>query len=184
MGSVTSPEPLRWVIVEPGGIRVIRCVGGVIHDTQGRLLLVRRAHEPGKGLWSLPGGRVEPGENDAEALARELFEETGLTVEPGLYFHPNDLTVPPELRGIGVRIEDDVLVTETGVEILSDALPIDPAFADVPTWVTTYAWRDVDMASLAKVLTGKIRPQGKLPVNVPTADNKGVLYPFGTGLTW
>jgi 8-oxo-dGTP diphosphatase len=71
------------VIVNGGGIRKIRCVGGVIHDTQGRLLLVRRAHDPGKGLWSLPGGRVEPGENDAEALARELFEETGLTVEPG-----------------------------------------------------------------------------------------------------
>jgi 8-oxo-dGTP diphosphatase len=80
---MTGPKQLRCVIVDGGGIRVIRCVGGVVHDTQGRLLLVRRAHDPGKGLWSLPGGRVEPGEDDAEALARELFEETGLTVAPG-----------------------------------------------------------------------------------------------------
>ncbi|WP_431923087.1 aminopeptidase P family protein [Nonomuraea jabiensis] len=48
-----------------------------------------------------------------------------LTVEPGLYFHAHDLTVPPELRGVGVRIEDDLLVTASGAEILSDALPID-----------------------------------------------------------
>lgn len=48
-----------------------------------------------------------------------------LTVEPGLYFHENDLTLPPELRGIGVRLEDDLLVTDSGAEILSDALPID-----------------------------------------------------------
>jgi ADP-ribose pyrophosphatase YjhB (NUDIX family) len=47
------------------------------------LLLIRRGHEPGAGLWSLPGGRVEPGETDAEALVREMREETGLTVEAG-----------------------------------------------------------------------------------------------------
>jgi Xaa-Pro aminopeptidase len=47
------------------------------------------------------------------------------TVEPGLYFHANDLAVPPELRGIGVRLEDDVLITQTGSEVLSEALPID-----------------------------------------------------------
>ena len=48
-----------------------------------------------------------------------------LTVEPGLYFHAFDETVPPELRGIGVRIEDDILVTPTGSDVLSDAMPID-----------------------------------------------------------
>ncbi|MGH3192795.1 MAG: NUDIX hydrolase [Streptosporangiaceae bacterium] len=61
----------------------IPCVGAVVKDAQGRLLLIKRGHEPGAGLWSLPGGRIEPGETDAQALVREMLEETGLTVEPG-----------------------------------------------------------------------------------------------------
>lgn len=60
-----------------------RCVGGIAHDDQGRILLIRRAHEPGLGLWSVPGGRVEPGETDEMAVIRELREETGLDVIPG-----------------------------------------------------------------------------------------------------
>ncbi|MCT9077773.1 aminopeptidase P family protein [Streptomyces fulvoviolaceus] len=58
-----------------------------------------------------------------------------LTVEPGLYFHAHDLTVPPELRGIGVRIEDDILVTPDGSEVLSDALPLDAS--GLEKWMTT-----------------------------------------------
>ncbi|MBK1788931.1 NUDIX hydrolase [Prauserella cavernicola] len=61
----------------------VRCVGGIVHDDAGRLLLIRRAHEPSAGLWSLPGGRVEAGETDAEAVTRELYEETGLDVVAG-----------------------------------------------------------------------------------------------------
>jgi ADP-ribose pyrophosphatase YjhB (NUDIX family) len=59
----------------------IRCVGAVIFDGAGRLLMVRRAHEPGQGRWSVPGGRVHPGETDAQAVIREVAEETGLVVE-------------------------------------------------------------------------------------------------------
>jgi Xaa-Pro aminopeptidase len=50
-----------------------------------------------------------------------------LTVEPGLYFQPDDLLVPEDLRGLGVRIEDDVLITEDGCRNLSAALPREPA---------------------------------------------------------
>jgi 8-oxo-dGTP diphosphatase len=62
---------------------VIPCVGAVIKDDQGRLLLIKRGHDPGAGLWSIPGGRIEPGETDAEALVREMREETGLAVQAG-----------------------------------------------------------------------------------------------------
>ena len=53
----------------------------------------------------------------------ELKEGFVLTVEPGLYFQERDLTVPERYRGIGVRIEDDVLVTPTGARVLSASLP-------------------------------------------------------------
>jgi 8-oxo-dGTP diphosphatase len=60
----------------------VPCAGAVVvHD--GRLLVIRRGHDPGRGLWSVPGGRVESGETPAAACAREVLEETGLVVEVG-----------------------------------------------------------------------------------------------------
>jgi len=56
-----------------------------------------------------------------------------LTVEPGLYFQTNDLTVPEEYRGIGIRIEDDILVTEAGYRNLSAALP--RSVDDIESWM-------------------------------------------------
>ncbi|WP_129841401.1 aminopeptidase P family protein [Streptomyces sp. RFCAC02] len=77
--------------------------------------------------------------HDCAAARRETYADGTLapgmclTVEPGLYFQPDDLTVPEEYRGIGVRIEDDLLVTEDGYRNLSAALP--RTADDVEAWV-------------------------------------------------
>jgi 8-oxo-dGTP diphosphatase len=70
------------------------CVGAVVVGDDD-LLMIRRGHGPGAGEWSVPGGRVEPGETVAEALVREVAEETGLEVVCG------------ELLGFVERIHDD-----------------------------------------------------------------------------
>ena len=62
---------------------VIPCVGAIVTDEQGRLLMIQRGHDPGAGLWSIPGGRIEPGESDEQALVREMLEETNLQVKVG-----------------------------------------------------------------------------------------------------
>jgi ADP-ribose pyrophosphatase YjhB (NUDIX family) len=74
-----------------------------VHDDAHRLLVVRRANEPGRGLWSIPGGRVEPGEDDHEAVRREVLEETGLHVTVGLWIGTVQRPGPP---GIVYDIRD------------------------------------------------------------------------------
>ena len=76
---------------------------GAIAVRDGALLLIRRGHAPSRGRWSLPGGRVEPGETAREALVREMAEETGLVVEVG------DLVgevTRPGPNGVTYRIQD------------------------------------------------------------------------------
>jgi Xaa-Pro aminopeptidase len=79
--------------------------------------------------------------HDCAQARREMYLDAVLepgmvfTIEPGLYFKSDDLTVPEEYRGIGVRIEDDVLVTADGNENLSAALPRRPD--DVEAWMAT-----------------------------------------------
>ncbi|MGZ6838798.1 MAG: NUDIX domain-containing protein [Blastococcus sp.] len=63
--------------------QIVPCVGAVVHDGAGRLLMIRRGHAPHAGLWSLPGGRVEAGETAGQAIEREVREETGLEVRAG-----------------------------------------------------------------------------------------------------
>ena len=58
-------------------------VGAIIFDNAGRILLVQRGTPPGLGRWTVPGGRVERGETLAQAVSREVREETGLEVEVG-----------------------------------------------------------------------------------------------------
>ncbi|WP_246119626.1 NUDIX hydrolase [Aeromicrobium flavum] len=62
---------------------LVLAAGAVITDDRGRLLLVLRGREPGRGLWSVPGGKVEPGESLEDATVREVLEETGLAITVG-----------------------------------------------------------------------------------------------------
>ncbi|WP_430592567.1 aminopeptidase P family protein [Humidisolicoccus flavus] len=80
--------------------------------------------------------------HDCAAARREMYMdgvvEEGMvfTIEPGLYFQPDDLTVPVEYRGIGVRIEDDIVVTAEGAVNLSRGIP--RTVADVEAWIAQH----------------------------------------------
>lgn len=63
--------------------RPVVAVGAFVFDRDGRVLLVQRGAPPGAGLWTLPGGKLELDETLAQAVAREVREETGLVVEVG-----------------------------------------------------------------------------------------------------
>jgi ADP-ribose pyrophosphatase YjhB (NUDIX family) len=127
------------------------------------LLLVKRGHEPGAGLWSLPGGRVEPGETDAEALVREMREETGLIVQPG----PLVGSVRrPWLGGAVVEIRD-YAATVTGGTLH----PGDDA-ADA-RWVTPQDLNALPLTEgLAEILTawGVLGQERQLPSCFPLID--------------
>jgi 8-oxo-dGTP diphosphatase len=90
-------------VTEADGRTRIPCVGAVIEDDAGRLLMILRGHDPGKGLWSIPGGRIEPGETPEQAVVREVREETGLDVSCGPLLGTAEL---PGLDGAIVDIRD------------------------------------------------------------------------------
>lgn len=106
--------------------RRIPCVGAVVQDAAGRLLLIRRGHEPGAGLWSLPGGRIERGETRQQAVAREVLEETGLSVECGRLLGTAELPAPD---GSVIDVSDYVAVVTGGELAAGDD-------ADDARWVT------------------------------------------------
>lgn len=99
---------------DPAAPERVPCVGAVVvHD--GRLLVVRRGHEPGRGLWSVPGGRVEAGETLAAACVREVREETGLAVVPGAVVGRVERPAP----GGATYVIDDLAATVAGSSALT-----------------------------------------------------------------
>jgi 8-oxo-dGTP diphosphatase len=85
------------------------CVG-VICLRGDEVLLIRRGQAPRKGDWSLPGGRIEPGESEEAAALRELAEETGVSATLG----PKVATIDADFEGFRYRLHDYVAVWTGG----------------------------------------------------------------------
>ena len=131
------------------GARPEVCVGAiVVLDEQ--LLLIRRGRGPGAGSWSIPGGRVEPGETLAEAVVRELAEETGLEGICG------------ELVGWVERIGDDhhFVILDFRCAVLDDRAPVAGDDADDVAWVPLH---DVAEQQLVDGLAEFLHVNGIIP---------------------
>jgi len=122
---------------------------GVVIVADGAILLVQRGHEPQLGRWSVPGGRVEPGETLQQAAAREAHEETGLEVRIGDELW--DLTITDGDRTFEVH---DFAATVTG-----GALRAGDDAADV-RWVP---FAELDLLPLTEDLLGYLTRGGILP---------------------
>lgn len=128
------------VVAEPeaapaGAVRPEPCVGAVALDRD-RLLLVQRGRGVGVGTWSLPGGRVEAGETLAEAVLRELAEETGLDALCG------------DMVGWVERIGDDHhwVIVDFHVTVISDRDPVAGDDAAAVAWVPLAEVTDLPLA--------------------------------------
>jgi 8-oxo-dGTP diphosphatase len=117
------------------GDRPVLAVGAVVVDHD-RLLLVRRGRGPAQGQWAVPGGRVERGETLAEAVTRELREETGL-----------DGVVGP-LLGVAERIEDTThhVILDYAVTLVGDGEPVAGDDAAEAEWVELHEVAERDLA--------------------------------------
>ena len=122
----------------------------MIRDPAGRLLLIKRGHEPGAGLWSLPGGRIEPGETDQQAVVREVLEETGLRVECGRLLGSAEL---PGQDGAVIDV-GDYLAAVTGGELAAGD------DADDARWVTA---AEMEALPLTKGLASYLTAWGAYP---------------------
>lgn len=127
-------------------------VGAIVH-TNGKFLLIRRANEPGKGLWSIPGGLVEVGERIVDAVKREVEEETGIKIEVGRLI---DVLENIVLDDEG-RVKFHYILIDFEAKPISESLEVRPSSEVLEArWFTIEEMRNLPMTRTAKALFRKM----------------------------
>src|SRR5689334_1153787 len=146
--AVTHEEKIgmvRPVCPQCGWIHFVdpKVAAAVLVEQDGRVLSVRRANEPYRGLWTLPAGFVNGGEDPAKAAARECLEETGLIVEVK---HVLDV-----IAGLEHNRGADFLIVYEAQVISGELVPADDA--DAAEWFAYDALPQLAFKATQKVLT-------------------------------
>ncbi|MEM1582489.1 MAG: NUDIX hydrolase [Nitrososphaerota archaeon] len=127
-------------------------VGAVVH-AGGRFLLIRRAYEPGRGLWSIPGGLVEVGESLRDAVKREVEEETGVRVEVGGLIDVLENIVRDE----NGRVKFHYVLVDFEAKPLAEDAELSPSREALEVgWFTPEEMRGLPMTNTARLLLRKM----------------------------
>lgn len=133
-------------------------VSGIAFNRHGEVLLIRRDQPPARGLWSVPGGKLEPGESLAEACQREFEEETGLKIR-----------IVSLAALVERRVENfHYVIADFLVELIGDSNPLPTASTDVSEacWISLDRLNDYEtVPGLAEIIlkTYEALLSGRLP---------------------
>ncbi len=134
----------------------IPAVGALVFDAE-RVLLVQRGNEPARGRWAIPGGRVKWGETLAEAVAREVQEETGIQIAVGemiYWFEPRT-----HADAAGVPRFHYVILDFLATPVTSNQIPIPGDDALAARWVPLTALDTLDIVRPSRMLIQQFMPK-------------------------
>lgn len=124
-------------------------IGAVVVDDHGRVLLIKRGTEPMKGHWSLPGGLLELGETLTDGVKREVFEETGLFVEPEAIVEVVD-RIYRTSDGKQSQVQYHYVVVDYWCRVIGGDLKPSSDASQV-AWVNRAGWNDTNFYSLETI---------------------------------
>jgi ADP-ribose pyrophosphatase YjhB (NUDIX family) len=147
---IKAGEPERLVCGSCGRVEYLdpKVAACIVPEREGRILLLRRGINPGRGKWVMPGGFIDRGELPAEAAVREAAEEVGLDVEAG------------PLIGVFGTHQSPIIIVYGATEVRGEAEPLDETLSVCWFAPEEIPWADLAFDSTRQALTALAQQRG------------------------